>query len=270
MESRMLDVKAFRLADACSKPANFILLGRRNTGKSVMISEILYHMARSGFPRALVFSATEGVNRHYEQFGIPKQFIFTQFSEDILRKLYNNQVKLFQMQERGEIPANRDLRVVVVIDDFGFNRAMYTTAFMNELFMNCRHVRISVILALQHAMVIPPAIRGQIDILIALREVTKAKREVIYKEYFSCFDDFGIFDSVMKQLTNNYKGMVFDNRQPDQDISKILFYVRAEVGRTCQFGSKGYRRYCTKPSGAGGDLAFASKRSRFNVTVRTT
>lgn len=274
MESRSLNITGFDIKNAVKNPANIVLLGKRNTGKSTMVSEILYQMAKAKVPRAIVFSATESVNHHYERFGIPKQYIFTQWNENVLRGVYEEQKKLFERQEKGEISQSKDLRVTVVIDDFGFNRQMYCTPFMNELFMNCRHIRMSIILTLQHAMNIPPALRGQIDILLALKEVIKSKREVIYKEYFSCFEDFGVFDSVMKQLTNGYKAMVFDSRAPDQDnINEMLFYLKAKPGRQIEFGSKSYRKYRPSRSSMaalqnGSANALSNKKNRVNVTVR--
>lgn len=275
MENRSLNITAFNIKNAVKSPANIVLLGKRNTGKSTMVSEVLYHMSKDHVPRAIVFSGTESVNHHYEKFGIPKQYIYTRWDENILRATYEKQKQLFEMQESGQLRASKDLRITVVIDDFGFNRQMYCTPLMNEIFMNCRHVQMSIILTLQHAMNIPPALRGQIDILLALRENIKSKREVIYKEYFSCFDDFGVFDSVMKQLTNNYKAMVFDSREPDQSsINKILFYLKAKPGRTVQFGSRGYREFRPSKSSMAemqnnsNASAFTTKKSRVNVTVR--
>ena len=274
MENRSLNITSFNLKKAVRKPANYVLLGKRNTGKSTMVSEVLYHMAKDKVPRCIVFSGTESVNHHYEHFGIPKKYIYTSWNENVLRAVFEKQKEMYEMRERGEISKNRDLRITVVIDDLGYNRQIYCTPFMNELFMNCRHVEMSIILTLQHAMNIPPALRGQIDILLALRENIKSKREVIYKEYFSCFDDFGVFDSVMKQLTNNYKAMVFDSRPADQSsINNILFYLKATPDRKIQFGSKGYRNYRPSRSSMAamansGANSLSTKKSRVNVTVR--
>ena len=58
-----------------------VLIGKRDTGKSFLARDILYH--HQNIPVGQVISGTEGANQFYQKI-VPKLFIHDEFKPDII------------------------------------------------------------------------------------------------------------------------------------------------------------------------------------------
>ena len=74
------------------------LIGRRNTGKSFLCRDILYH--HRDIPVGQVISETEGANQFYQKI-IPKLFIHTEFTTDIVQNILKRQKLMIQKINEG-------------------------------------------------------------------------------------------------------------------------------------------------------------------------
>ena len=61
-----------------------VLIGKRDTGKSFLCRDILYHHA--GIPVGQVISGTEGANQFYSKI-VPKLFIHDEFKSEIVQNV---------------------------------------------------------------------------------------------------------------------------------------------------------------------------------------
>ena len=223
---------------------NVVLLGKRNTGKSTMISEMMHEFNKGGIKRFVVFSQQEAKNCHYRKLGVPSRYIYTAWNENILKRIYDAQGKMKEAKMSGELPADLDIRLVVVIDDFAFDRNTFRSKFMSEVFMNGRHSEVTLVMALQDPMAIPPAGRDNLDVVVTLRQPNMKLRKKIFDNYPNAFDEFSEFERTIRHLTNNYGAMVFNNLSNDNAVNKTLFHFRAKPGRTiARLGSPAWRQY---------------------------
>ena len=72
-----------------------VLIGKRDTGKSFLCKDILYH--HQNIPVGQVISGTEGANQFYSKM-IPKLFIHNEFDTQIIQNMIKRQKMLLEKQ----------------------------------------------------------------------------------------------------------------------------------------------------------------------------
>ena len=87
MSGMDLELKKFDLRKI-KDDAVIAAIGRRRTGKSVVLKDILYH--KRHIPFGTVISATEEANEYYGKF-IPKSYIFHEFNSKIIENVLKRQ-----------------------------------------------------------------------------------------------------------------------------------------------------------------------------------
>ena len=68
-----------------------VFIGKRNTGKSTLVTDILYH--KKHLPAGIVLSATEEGNHYYQQY-IPDLFIYGDYDRAAIDRVLERQRKL--------------------------------------------------------------------------------------------------------------------------------------------------------------------------------
>jgi hypothetical protein len=223
-----------------SKKFNAVVIGKRNTGKSVLISELLYYISKQKVPRACVFSATEESNRFFCNH-IPDSFIFDDKDVDArLTALINQQQELQMKKQLGEIPADTDLRIVIVLDDIGYNKQALSSEIIRAIFMNGRHYDIILIVALQHIMQLGVALRSNCDYIICLKEGNKDVKKNLYKNFFGAFEKLSHFETAFDACTKDYGCMIMDNTTGKTDVDGSTCWYKATPGRKFRVGSKAF------------------------------
>ncbi len=189
------------------------LIGKRGSGKSVLVSEFFY-VNRKNMHRVVVFSSTEGVNQFYSAF-VPKSFIHTKYDVEKLKSIYDaqkafinaNQLDAKKKGIKYEKNTHKD-NLVIVIDDFMHLKNIYASETMRDLAFNGRHSNISMILLVQYAMILPSAYRAQIDICFMFKEVINANKKRLYDYYAGMFKTYSEFERIFDRMTNNWECMV--------------------------------------------------------------
>jgi Poxvirus A32 protein len=120
------------------------LTGHRRSGKSVILKEFMYYLHSAGVPRCCVFSGTEGANKYFSGF-VPGVFIHSLDNMSKLETVFKSQKDMFEKKEFGLIPADTDLRLVLVMDDLAFNEKLMRSRILKEIFFNGRHYEITLI-----------------------------------------------------------------------------------------------------------------------------
>lgn len=207
-----------------------VMLGRRNTGKSFVVRDLLYY--HRDVPAGAVICPTEGVNPTYSRF-IPSVFIHEEYNASIVDNLMARQRKLkleIQEQEMQYGSCPYDPRVFLIMDDCGADAdAWARTKQIKNLFMNGRHSNVLVLITMQYPMGIPPDIRGNIDFVFILRENVVANRKRIWDNYAGIFPTFEMFQDVLNQCTEDYEMLVIANGVNSNVITDCVFWYKAEA-----------------------------------------
>ena len=217
-------------------PATCVFIGKRGTGKSTLVADILYHSRK--IPLGIAISATEDGNAFYQNY-IPDIFIHTEYKPQIIEQVINRQKQVIKKKEK-----NPD--VFVLLDDCMYDKKMIRDPNIRGIFMNGRHWKIMFMITMQYCMDLPPDLRSNIDYIFVLRENIIQNQEKIYKNFFGIFPTLDMFKEVMNSCTEGYDCLVLDNTSRSNKISECVFWYRAKFGRTFKIGDKSLWKYHNK------------------------
>lgn len=238
-----VNLKKFDLKKASNGNFTAVVIGQRNTGKSVVITEILYYLSKQHIPRACVFSATEELNRTFCNY-IPDSFIFDDKEvESRLEKILEDQTNLKIRRQLGQIPKDTDLRIVIVLDDIGYNRGTLRSEIVKKVFMNGRHFDIILILAAQHVMQLSPDLRSNCDYVICLKETNGQVKKNLYSNFFGVFEKQSHFRNAFDACTQDYGCMVLNNKVRSVDVNEMVNWYKATPNREFKLGSREFWKY---------------------------
>jgi len=246
-----LQIKRFDLTKMCEH-ATICMIAKRATGKSFLVKEIMYH--KRNIPTAIAISRTEKLNHFYTDF-IPESYIYSEFSTEMLTRLFNRQSKIIADNEirTKDKRQLKDGSVMLIMDDCLSSKGWTKDSNILELFYNGRHSLISFILTLQYAVGIPPELRSNFDYIFLLAEDTITNRRKLYDHYAGMFPTFDIFQQVFTDLTDNYSVMVIDNRIHSKNLTDKVFWYKAKKVPKFQVGSKKFKKFHTTTYDEGWD-----------------
>jgi|TARA_B110000208_G_C11790670_1_gene437371 hypothetical protein len=214
-----------------------VLIGKRNTGKSFLCKDILYH--HRDIPCGQVISGTEAANEFYSSL-VPKLFIHEEYQDSIV----NNVLKRQRMMiDKVKSQSNIDPRLFVVFDDCLYDNKWVKNKDVRSLFMNGRHWKVLFMITMQYALGIPPNLRTNIDYVFILRENYVSNRKRLYEHYAGMFPTFEMFCQVMDQCTENYECLVIDNNAQSNKLEDQVFWYKACERGEFKIGADDYWKY---------------------------
>ncbi len=240
-----LRIKKF---DIKSMPDNvtIAMIAKRGSGKSFLTRELLFH--KRHIPTTIAISKTERLNRFYGNF-IPDIFIYENYSNELLSKVYSRQSKIFEDNEKrikdGKKP--KDDRMMLIMDDCMSSKGSWVKEEpILELFFNGRHHHLSFILTMQYSLGIPPEMRSNFDYIFLLAEDFTNNRKRLYEHYAGMFPDFASFNDAFTVLTEDFGCMVINNKIHTTDITEKVFWFKAKETPRFTMGSKKYKKHHKK------------------------
>jgi len=204
-----------------------VLIGKRNTGKSFLIKDLLYY--HRDLPVGTVISATEGANCYYGNF-IPKVFIQDEYRADIIYNFLKRQKlikKQINKEKKYKSKNKTDPRAFLILDDCLWDNSWTKDKNIRQLFMNGRHYNILFLITMQFALGIPPTLRTNVDYIFLLRETIVSNRRRFYEHWAGMFPTFEIFCQVMNQCTEDFNCLVIDNTARSNKLEDQVFWYKA-------------------------------------------
>jgi len=238
-----LDLKKFDMKNISFRPDEnkgpvVVLIGRRDTGKSFLVRDLLYY--HQDIPIGTVISGTEAGNGFFAAH-VPKLFIHDEYHTAIIENILKRQ-KTVMKQIKKEMEAYKrtsiDPRAFVILDDCLYDNKWTKDKMMRLLFMNGRHWKIMLIITMQYPLGIPPNLRTNIDYVFILREPYIANRKRIWENYAGMFPTFESFCQVMDQCTENFECLVINNNSKSNKLQDQIFWYKAANHGNFRLGSK--------------------------------
>jgi len=239
-----LDLQKFNMKNISfkyneAKGPCIVLIGRRDTGKTFLIKDLLYY--QQDIPIGTVISGTEEGNGFYGKL-VPKLFIHGEYNAVIIENLLKRQ-RIVLKQIKNEEDAYKkksiiDARTFLILDDCLFDAVWTRDKIMRFLFMNGRHFKVMLIITMQYPLGIPPILRTNIDYVFILREPYIANRKRIFENYAGMFPTFESFCQVMDQCTENYECLVINNNVKTNKLQDQVFWYKADAHNDFKLGSK--------------------------------
>jgi hypothetical protein len=212
-------VKKFDISKMKSD-AVIVLLGKRRTGKSYLVRDLLYNK-RHDVPIGTVISRTDHMGHFYDQF-IPPLLIHKRYTAELLKKVLKRQQMAIEEQW------NKKNAFLLMDDCLADAKDWKNDEMIKEIFFNGRWYKLLLILTMQSPMGIPPDFRTNIDYTFILKNNNAADREKIYKNYAGIFETKEMFNKVLDACTEDYNALVIDNTTHSNNISDQVFFYKAE------------------------------------------
>lgn len=215
-------VSISRLDPSTIKPGSVILCcARRNSGKSVLMRDILYHM-RKQIDVTLVMTPTQSSADMFKEH-VPGSLVWMGLDMTIIERLLETQRACLQEGKRAR-------NVLLVLDDLSYDAKAFRAKgnVLGDLWRNGRHAKISVLCSAQTALDLGPDLRANTDIIFALKEPILANRNKLHQAYFGQLD-FSSFNRCFLKATADYGAMVLNNTLPETDVEAIWSWYKASL-----------------------------------------
>lgn len=214
-----------------------IFIGRRRTGKSTLVRDLLFH--HQDMPVGTVISGTEESNSFYGKM-IPPIFIYGEFQPVILDNFVKRQKMITGKIEKDKLAGVRskvDPRSFMILDDCMYDDSWTHDRNIRYLFMNGRHQKVFFLITMQYPLGIQPALRTNVDFVFILREPYLNNRKRIFDNYAAAFPSFEFFCQIMDQCTQNYECIVIDNTSLSAKLEDCVFWYKADTHPDFRIGA---------------------------------
>ena len=205
-----------------------VLIGRRDTGKSFLVRDLLYNIGQD-IPFGTVISGTEAGNGFYGEL-VPKILIYHEYDTSIVDTILERQqsvIKAINDEKKTYGRSEIDGRTFLILDDCLYDNKWSRDKIMKMLFMNGRHWKIMLIITMQYPLGVPPNLRTNIDYTFILREPYIRNKKIIYENYAGMFPTFDSFCQIMDACTENYECLVIANNAKSNKLVDQIFWYKA-------------------------------------------
>lgn len=205
-----------------------VLIGKRNTGKSVVLKDILY--SKQDFPFGFAVSMSEEAKPFFGNF-MPNSLVFNEYDNKIVDSLKKRQKTILQKMQKmnEELKRKIDSRAFLVLDDcLADAKSWKNSTQIREMFMNGRHYDIMFMLTLQYPKGITPNLRSNVDFVVITRGYGENLLRSIYLEYCDCVPTFDMFKKIMASL-GEYEVLVIDKLSQSSKLEEKIFYYKATL-----------------------------------------
>lgn len=215
-----------------------IFIGRRRTGKSTLVRDLLFH--HQDMPVGTVISGTEESNSFYGKM-IPPIFIYGEFQPVILDNFVKRQKMITGKIQKdilaGGARSKMDPRSFMILDDCMYDDSWTHDKNIRYLFMNGRHQKVFFLITMQYPLGIQPALRTNVDFVFILREPYLNNRKRIFDNYAAAFPSFEFFCQIMDQCTQNFECIVIDNTSLSAKLEDCVFWYKADTHPDFRIGA---------------------------------
>lgn len=201
----------------------YLCIGRRGTGKTTLLLDILYNLSLSRkIDMAVLMTPTYETREIFIRNKIiPESCVYTTYEEQSLIRLIDVLKTL--------VAHGRKRRVVIILDDCMFEKRIMRSVLMRDIHMNGRHFNITLIFSAQYLVDVPSDIRSQVDYVFALKEPIISNRIKLWKFFFGIFRRYDDFERTFTECTADYDCIVLDNTQASNVITQCVYWYRACV-----------------------------------------
>ena len=232
-----LQLKKFSMSQI-PEDAVCIFIGRRRTGKSTLVRDVLFH--HKTIPLGTVISGTEESNDFYKKM-VPPLFIHGAYSPVIVQNYVNRQkliMKKIMTEQMSGGQSRIDPRSFLILDDCLYDDTWTRDLNVRYLFLNGRWVKVFFLITMQYPLGVPPVLRTNVDYVFILREPYLNNRKRIHENYCSMFPTLESFCSILDQTTSDFECLVINNNAKSNRIQDMVFWYKAETRPDFRLGSK--------------------------------
>lgn len=193
-----------------------LYIGSSGKGKSCCMRAVLRAMPPVDL--AIGFTPTDDTAAELGKI-LPPSCIHDSFDLEVVERALDLQRQL----------AHKERSLCLIADDCGFDTHAWRSKTIRSLFMNARHNRVSLQLAIQQCLSIEPSLRNNVDYVICTACCNHQEKRKLYQSFFGVFRSYDSFDQVFTRLTSDWKCIVLDQTQPSPSIENSVFWFKADL-----------------------------------------
>ncbi len=224
-------VRRFDPATQLHPDSVVLLLGKRGTGKSVLLKDLMSHM-KDKLYAGIAMTPTQDSIDVFEEF-LPRSFVYDDFNKDVIDRVLETKRVLSRRnaRKRKQLAAaglSEDKRyIALIMDDCMFEKKNMKNKAVRDVFMNGRHEDLFFVNLQQYVMDMGPDLRSNVDFVFALRDSSMENRAKLWKSFFGIFKNYDDFSDLMDGCTENYEAMVLATRVQSNDWRDCVFWYKA-------------------------------------------
>ena len=221
------ELAEFSMSKLIKNPgANIVIIGKKNTGKSTLIKDILAHVSEI-FPVVIAMSGSESTNNFYKKM-LPDIFVWHDINASKFAWIHQRQQEFGEKVRKGEKSFEGLLTGVgLIIDDCIANVDWTKDDHLTWFITNGRHLPIILLIAVQSFKKLPPVIRTNIDYGFVLMCNNYTERKKIREELMGMVENKSQFDGIFNKYTDNFKCIVVDNVSKSTELQDLLYWYKA-------------------------------------------
>lgn len=201
----MTQIKQFDIKSLFETKPTIVIIGRRSTGKTVLVCDILDHYTKTPVNGTVITCTDRDFYNKYTQ----SSFIHDEYKPSIIKNVVKTNQNSF-----------------LVLDNCMYDMSWTRDTFMRNIFGNGY---IMMILALDFPLGISIKMREKVDYVFLLRENFISNRKHIWEIYGSIFPSFELFCSILDDCTKDNNCLVIKNNCEEScDLFDRIFTYRAE------------------------------------------
>lgn len=222
-----------------------VLIGKRRTGKSTLIREIMYEMAKRGMPSGMIFSHTEHCNKFYRYF-FPGLYVHDEMPEEKLAAILQSQhkkIKKFAKKYNVENGRNIKNSFFLLADDMMSDDDIWKKSrSFKKIFTEGRWANLFFVMSLQYVLGIPPPLRSNVDFAFLFACDAHNDLRKLWENYASVIPTFDMFKKIFFACTRDYGCLVINRVSTSADLRDKVFYYKADPRGPppFKFGSKSF------------------------------
>ena len=235
-------------------PPTILLVGSKRTGKTTLIRDLMYYFRR--IPAGVIMTGSLTSANAFAEF-FPKSCIFNHLNDDMVKRLESivrrqnklvrqetkDKDKFLKLQEKKpkskRVPyQHTDYSSLMLFDDCGYDTKFAKKEVIRMAFMNGRHYKILLMMAIQYCKSVPPDLRMNADYIFIMKEPSIKERKKLHETWFGMCTTKE-FNRIMDVCTDNYGCLVLDNTVSSNKIEDQVFFYKAKFpARKYKVGTK--------------------------------
>jgi hypothetical protein len=196
-------VQKFNYANIKSlQSCKLLVIGKRGTGKSVLLTESLYNL-RDHVDIAIAICGTRDSRLMLERY-LPEAFVF---DGPAIRKIE----KLVELA-KGLAEFGIVRKFLLILDNCTYRKDIFQYPVFNEIFFRGHKFGVSLIVSVGYIMDLPTVFRPKIDYIFAFKEIIRANQKRLWEYFSGSAFTFSNFQTVFNANTKNYECLVINNQ----------------------------------------------------------
>jgi hypothetical protein len=203
--------------------ATVLVIGKRCSGKSWLLYDLMSQMSNWNFSYGLALSPTQSSRQAFAR-AIPELFIDKQSPQRL-----EHFVRTVNANYNRDVGRSRDpRRTFLFCDDCAFDNKFMRSKTISEVFLNGRQFATTCVLLLQYAFTVGPSIRMNSDFVFCFWD-NSIKAQETYHSYFFNMMPKQTFKDVFSECTKDYGCLVMDVRKSatSRDWHDCVFWYKA-------------------------------------------